>query len=89
MDQGNPISFDVKIFQRLAQEEATYRKNMEDEMSKLKKSFEQAQKHEVLTKSMATNRTSSNSSAKPYVSASELSKVNPMQINLENIKNKL
>ena len=90
MDQGNPISFDVKIFQRLSQEEATYRKNMEEEMTKLKKSFEQAQKHEVLTKSMATNRTSSNSSAKPYATASsELSKVNPMQINLKNIKNKL
>lgn len=90
MDQGNPVSFDVKIFQRLSQEEATYRKNMEEEMAKLKKSFEQAQKHEVLTKSMATNRTSSNSSAKPYNTASsELSKVNPMQINLKNIKNKL
>jgi hypothetical protein len=89
MDQGNPISFDVQIFQRLSQEEAIYRKNMEDEMSKLKKSFEQAQKHEVLTKNMATNRTSSNSSAKPYATASELSKVNPMQINLKNIKNKL
>jgi hypothetical protein len=90
VDQGNPVSYDLQIYQRLSQEEATYRKNMDEEMAKLKKSFEQAQKHEVLTKSMATNRTSSNSSAKPYATASsEMSKVNPMAINLKNIKNKL
>ena len=63
---------------------------MEEEMSKLRKGFEQAQKHEILAKSTATNRASSNSSAKPYATtSSELNKVNPMQINLKNIKNKL
>jgi len=90
MNQGNPHSYDVKIFQRLTQEEATHRKNMEDETAKLKKSYEQAQKHEVLAKNMPTNRTSSNSSAKPYATASsDLSKVFPKQINLKNVKNKL
>jgi len=63
---------------------------MEDETAQLKKSYDQARKHEVLTKNMATNRTSSNTSAKPYATASsDLSKVFPKQINLKNVKNKL
>ena len=67
---------------------------MEDELAKLKKTKDQAQKNEILAKNIQNNRTSSISSATKYNTesgSSEISKVNPMQFNLKNIniKNKI